>query len=100
MSIFDFLIMVLIAGLLGVVVARILGLQRAGLLLTTIFGFLGVLLARFLVYKLDFPEPIDIYVRSAGIRVPLLWSIIGGVVVAIAAAFLTRKWRKGDRKKK
>ena len=98
MSIFDFLIMVVLACVLGVVSQRILGLQRGGFLLTTILGFFGVLLGRELVYRLGFPEPIPIHVR--GHPFPLVWSVIGGVVMTVVAAFLTRKWRKGARKKK
>ncbi len=99
MNVSDLLIMVVIAALLGMVVARILGLQRAGLLLTTFFGFLGVLLGRFLAYRLGLPEPVELKVRWSTTVFPLFWSVAGGVIAALAAAALTRKWRRGDRKK-
>ena len=98
MSAIDFILMILIAAGLGALAQRVLGLQRGGWLLTTFLGFLGVLLGRFLAWQLQFHEPLP--VRIAQTSFPLVWSVVGGLVTTVLAAFLTRKWRRGDRKKK
>lgn len=98
MSVFDVVIMVLIAGLMGMLVARLLGLHNAGLLFTTFFGFLGVLLGRFLVTHLGFPEPIPVSVR--GHYVPLVWSVLAGLATTLFGAYLARRRRKAREKRK
>ena len=101
MSVFDFILMVVIAGLLGFVVSRLLRLQNAGLLFMTFFGFLGLLLGRFVVYKLGFWEPVRVGVDLAGshVQVPLMWSVIGGLTTTLCAGYLARRRRKAREKR-
>lgn len=102
MSVIDFILMVVIAFGLGWVVSRLLGLQNAGLLFTTFFGFLGLLLGRFLVYKLGFWEPVNVHVNvaGAGVSIPVLWSVIGGLTTTLVAGYLARRRRKAREKRK
>ncbi|HEX7901243.1 MAG TPA: hypothetical protein VF950_26025 [Planctomycetota bacterium] len=102
MSVFDFIVMLVIAGLLGWLVSRLLGLHNAGLLFMTFFGFLGLLLGRFLVHKLGFWEPVNVAVDLAGgyVRVPLMWSVIGGLTTTLFAGYLARRRRRAREKRK
>ena len=101
MNVFDLIVMLVIAGLLGFVVSRLLGLRNSGLLFMTFFGFLGLLLGRFLVYKLGFWEPVNVAVDLAGgyVRVPLMWSLIGGLTTTLVAGYLARRRRKSREKR-
>lgn len=98
MSVADFIIMLVLAALLGAVSQRILGFQMGGWILATVLGFLGVLLGRWVVYQFGFWEPIPIYVR--GRPFPLMWCMIGGVGATFFAAWLSRRRRRARDKRK
>jgi uncharacterized membrane protein YeaQ/YmgE (transglycosylase-associated protein family) len=98
MSLTDFIIMVILAALLGALSQRILGFQMGGWIFATILGFFGVLLGRWLVYQFGFWEPVPIHVR--GRPFPLMWSVIGGVAATFLAAWLSRRRRRAREKRK
>ena len=80
---------------------RLLGVRHAGLLFITFFGFLGLMLGRFLAYNLGFPEPVNIAVNVGGsfVRIPLLWCVISGLVTTVFAGYLARRRRKAREKR-
>lgn len=97
MSLADFLILLVMAALLGALSQKILGFQMGGWILATVLGFLGLLLGRWLVYQFGLWEPVTISVL--GRPFPLMWCVIGGVSMTIFAAWLSRRRRRSRDKK-
>jgi len=54
------------------------------------------------VYQLGFPEPVRIAVDVSGsfVRVPLMWSVIGGLATTILGGYLARRRRKAREKRR
>jgi uncharacterized membrane protein YeaQ/YmgE (transglycosylase-associated protein family) len=98
MSLADFLIMLLMAALLGALSQKILGFQMGGWILATALGFLGVLLGRWMYYQFGGGwDPVKILIFDRPF--PLMWCLIGGVSTTIFAAWLSRRRRRARDKK-
>lgn len=84
MTLFDFLVLLVIAAIVGFI-AQSLGRYRAGGLLVTIaIGFVGAVFGSWLARRLGLPELLAIDV--GGIHFPIVWAIIGAVLfVAIVS---------------
>jgi uncharacterized membrane protein YeaQ/YmgE (transglycosylase-associated protein family) len=84
MSIVDFLILILIAGICGAVGRAIAGSRRGGMLVAIALGFIGALFGMFLSRKLGLPELLSV----AGF--PIVWSIIGAALFVAVLTLLTK----------
>jgi uncharacterized membrane protein YeaQ/YmgE (transglycosylase-associated protein family) len=78
MTIIDFLILLLIAGLCGAIGQALSGFSRGGCLVSIAVGFIGALLGSWMAGALGLPE--IFVVNVAGQPFPILWSIIGGAL--------------------
>ena len=82
MTLINFLILLLIAGLCGAIGQALTGYSRGGCLISIVLGFVGAFIGVWLADKLGLPE---IYVLRIGTtNFPIVWSIIGaGLFVAV-----------------
>jgi uncharacterized membrane protein YeaQ/YmgE (transglycosylase-associated protein family) len=99
MTVVELIVLLLVAGILGVVSQRITGIEPGGLIMSVVLGFIGAWLGRGFSVWLSIRDLI--YLDIAGSRFPLLWSILGGVVVTTIVGWL--QWhgrRKRAQKKK
>jgi uncharacterized membrane protein YeaQ/YmgE (transglycosylase-associated protein family) len=89
MSILDFVILLVMAGICGAIGQSIVGFSRGGCLASIALGFIGALLGMFIARGLSLPEPLPISVGETSF--PIVWSIVGcGLFVAVLS-LLTRR---------
>lgn len=91
MTIADFLLFLLIAGVIGAVGQAVAGYSMGGCLISILLGYGGALLGALIARSLGLPELINIQVGATAF--PVVWSIIGSALLVAVAAFLTRPRR-------
>lgn len=88
MTLFELLILLLIAGVCGAIGQSIAGFSRGGCLVAVVVGYIGAMIGSRLAVALNLPEPF--LVAVGGSPFPILWSIIGATLFAIVVGLLTR----------
>ena len=89
MTLFDILILLLIAGICGALGQAIAGFSRGGCLVSIALGFVGAVLGMWLARSMGLPE---VYaVRIGTTNFPIVWSIIGSALFVAVIALLTRR---------
>src|SRR6476659_5877452 len=89
MTIWEFLVVLLVAGICGAIAQALAGFSRGGCLVSIALGFIGALLGTWLARTVGLPEILVIDV--GGRSFPIIWSIIGGALFAAVLALLTRR---------
>jgi len=88
MSLIDFIVLLIVAGVVGAVGQSIAGYSRAGCLGSIALGFIGALIGLWLARSLGLPELF--VVRIGGTRFPIIWSIIGSALFVAVLGLLRR----------
>lgn len=88
MGLFDFLLLLLIAGICGSIGQSIAGYSGKGCVVSIVIGFIGALLGSWLSDKLNLPELFNITI--GGSPFPVIWSIIGSVIFVVIVGILTK----------
>jgi uncharacterized membrane protein YeaQ/YmgE (transglycosylase-associated protein family) len=88
-SVLDFLILLLIAGICGALGRAISGSSRGGFLVSIALGFIGALLGMALARAANLPEPFMVEVGDQPF--PVIWSIIGSALFVAVIGLLTRR---------
>ena len=91
MTFLDFLILLLIAGVCGMLGQAISGSARGGVLVSIALGFIGALLGLWLARALNLPEPFAVQVGEGTPAFPVIWSIIGSALFVAVINLLTRR---------
>jgi uncharacterized membrane protein YeaQ/YmgE (transglycosylase-associated protein family) len=82
MTLVDFLLLLLVAGVCGAIGQAISGFSRGGFLIAIVLGFIGAFVGVWLASKLGLPEIFGL--RIGATNFPIVWSIIGaGLVLAL-----------------
>ncbi len=89
MTLIDFLLLLLIAGLCGSLGQAISGYSRGGCLVSIALGFVGALIGSWLAGKLGLPELLPVRIGSTGF--PIVWSIIGAALFVAVISLITRR---------
>ena len=89
MTIVEFLVLLVIAGVCGSVAKALTGFSRGGCLVSVAVGLLGALLGTWVGRHLGLPELLA--VRLGGETFPILWSIIGGALLVAVLGLLTAR---------
>jgi uncharacterized membrane protein YeaQ/YmgE (transglycosylase-associated protein family) len=89
MTILDFLLLLLIAGICGGIAQAIVGFSRGGCLVAIALGFIGALLGMFLARTLGLPELLPITLGD--VTFPVIWSMVGAALFAAVISLLTRR---------
>lgn len=84
----------LVAAVAGGIARAIVGVARAGCLVSIAVGFIGALLGPWLANKAGLPEPFPIRF-SGGVEFPFLWSVIGACLF-LAVMVLVSGGRRRD----
>ena len=87
MTLLDFLILLLIAGICGAIGQAITGYSRGGCLVAIAVGFIGALLGGFLSRSLGLPE---LFVVGG---FPIVWSIIGAALFVAVISLISGRRR-------
>jgi uncharacterized membrane protein YeaQ/YmgE (transglycosylase-associated protein family) len=90
MSIIDFILLLLVAGVCGALGQTIAGYSRGGCLVSIVLGFIGAVIGVWLARLLDFPNLFILQIGGQGF--PIIWSIIGAALfVAILSLITSRR---------
>jgi uncharacterized membrane protein YeaQ/YmgE (transglycosylase-associated protein family) len=87
MTLVQFLILLLIAAIAGVLGQALSGYSHGGCLISTIVGFIGAFLGLWLGRQMGLPEPFPLTVGDQ--TFPLLWAIIGSALFSGVLGFLS-----------
>jgi uncharacterized membrane protein YeaQ/YmgE (transglycosylase-associated protein family) len=89
MTIVEFLVLLLIAAICGMIGQALAGYSVGGCVISAIVGFVGALVGLWLARQLGLPELLTIRVgRNA---FPVLWSIIGSAILSVIAGLVSRR---------
>ena len=88
MSVFEFLILLLVAGVCGSLAQSLVGYSHGGCLVSIVLGFIGAVLGTYLAREAGLPELFAIQI--GGRTFPVIWSIIGATLFAALLALIRR----------
>jgi len=88
MTIFEFLVLLLVAGICGSLAQSLVGYSHGGCLVSIVLGFIGALLGTYLAREAGLPELFAIQI--GGRTFPVIWSIIGAALFAALLALIRR----------
>jgi uncharacterized membrane protein YeaQ/YmgE (transglycosylase-associated protein family) len=88
MTLFDVLILLLVAGICGSLGQAIAGYSRGGCLVSIALGFVGALLGMWIARQMGLPELFP--VRIGGTSFPIIWSIVGSTLFVAVITLVTR----------
>jgi len=91
MSLLEFLLLLLVAGICGAAGKAISGYARGGFFASIGLGFIGALIGMFLARALRLPEWFSI--RLGETSFPIVWSIIGAALFVAVLGLLSRVGR-------
>ncbi len=89
MSVLEFILLLIIAGICGGVAQSLTGYSHGGCLASIALGFIGALLGTYLQRLTGLPEIFAIQV--GGQPFPIIWSVIGGVLFSAILGLITRR---------
>jgi uncharacterized membrane protein YeaQ/YmgE (transglycosylase-associated protein family) len=89
MTVWHWVVLIVIAGLCGAIGQAIAGFSRGGCLASIAVGFIGALLGMWIATKLGLPELFTVQIGDTAF--PIIWSIIGATLFVAVIAFLTRR---------
>lgn len=89
MSLWHFLVLLLVAGICGMIGQAIAGYSRGGCLVSIALGFIGAVFGMFIARSLGLPELFAIQIGDDA-NFPIIWSIIGATLFVALIAFFTR----------
>ena len=92
MTILEFLLLLLVAGVCGALGQAIAGFSRGGFLVSIALGFIGALLGIWIAGKLGLPEVFAVSIN--GKAFPIVWSIIGSAIFVALISLITKKSSK------
>ena len=88
MTLFDVLLLLLVAGICGSLGQAIAGYSRGGCLVSVALGFVGALLGMWLARLMGLPELLPVHI--GGTSFPIIWSIIGSALFVAVITLITR----------
>jgi uncharacterized membrane protein YeaQ/YmgE (transglycosylase-associated protein family) len=91
MTILEFLLLLLVAGIAGTVAQAIVGYSSGGCLASIALGFIGALLGSWLARLLGLPEVFELQIGDHAF--PVIWSIIGAALFTALLGLLARSRR-------
>jgi len=87
MSLIDFIILLIVAGICGSLGMAIGGYSRGGCLVSIALGFIGALVGMWLARALSLPELFTL--EEGDVHFPIVWSIIGSALFVAVLSILT-----------
>ena len=88
MTLFDFLILLLVASICGAIGQALVGYSVGGCLVSSVVGFVGAFIGGWIGRQFGLPELL--VVNIGGQAFPVLWSVVGSAVLVGILALLRR----------
>lgn len=89
MTLVEFLVLLVVAGVCGSLAQAIAGYSRGGCLVSIALGFVGALLGSWLARLAGLPELFTLEIGDRGF--PVIWSIIGAAIFVAVIGWLTSR---------
>lgn len=89
MSLVEFVILLIVAGVCGSLAQSIVGYSRGGCIVSIVLGFIGALVGTYLSQLAGLPELFA--VQIGGKSFPIIWSIIGAALFSALLALISRR---------
>ena len=88
MTLFDLILLLIVAGVCGSLGRAISGYSHGGCLVSIALGFIGALIGMWVARAMNLPElfPVNI----GGTHFPVIWSIIGAALFVAVISLITR----------
>ena len=88
MTLFDLILLLIVAGVCGSVGRAISGYSHGGCLVSIALGFIGALIGMWVARAMNLPElfPVNI----GGTHFPIIWSIIGAALFVAVISLISR----------
>jgi len=87
MTVLEFIVLLIIAGICGAIGRAIVGYPRGGFLVTIALGFIGALLGVWISRATGLPELFTIQLGDTSF--PIVWSIIGATLFVALISLVT-----------
>ena len=91
MTIWHWILLLVIAGICGSIGQAIAGYSRGGCLASIALGFIGALLGMWIAEHLELPELFAVQIGE--MKFPIIWSVIGSTLFVAVIALLARPRR-------
>ncbi len=93
MTVLQLVLLVIVAAICGAIGQALAGYSLGGCLVSIVVGFIGALLGLWLARELGLPQILT--VQIGGQAFPIVWSIVGSALLALAVGLLSRRrsWR-------
>ena len=88
MTLVDFLILLLIAGVCGSIGRAIAGYSHGGCLVSVALGFIGAIIGMWVARRMGLPEMFVINIGGQGF--PIIWSILGSALFVAVISLIAR----------
>ncbi len=88
MTLVEFAILLLVAGICGSLAQAMVGYSHGGCLVSIVLGFIGALLGTYLARLAGLPELFTIQIGNRDF--PIIWSIIGAALFSAVLALISR----------
>ena len=89
MSIIDFILLLVVAGICGALGQAIAGYSHGGCLVSVVLGFVGALLGGWLARVLALPDLFVLQIGGQGF--PIIWSIVGAALFVAVLSLITAR---------
>jgi len=89
MTVIEFLLLLLVAGICGAIGQAITGYSRGGIVVSIVLGFIGALLGVWLADAMGLPKLFVVSIDSY--EFPVVWSIIGCALFVAVISLFTRR---------
>jgi len=89
MTILDFIILVIVAAICGSLGQALAGYSMGGCLVSAVVGFIGAFIGLWMARMLGLPEVFTLTI--GGQPFPIIWSIVGSLVLSLVLGMLTRR---------
>jgi uncharacterized membrane protein YeaQ/YmgE (transglycosylase-associated protein family) len=89
MSIIDFLLLLLVAGICGTIGQAIAGYSHGGCLVSIALGFIGALVGNWSAGLLNLPNLFTVWI--GGHEFPIIWSIVGAALFVAVLGLITSR---------
>jgi uncharacterized membrane protein YeaQ/YmgE (transglycosylase-associated protein family) len=88
MTILEFVVYLIIAGLCGALARAIIGGTAGGFIVSILLGFLGAFLGTWIARVFHLPDIVSMAI--GGQPFPIFWSVVGGIILVGLARLLVR----------
>ena len=88
MTLFELLVLLVIAAIVGFIAQSMIGYRGGSGLVTIAIGFIGAVFGTWLARRLGLPEFFS--VRIGDVNFPIVWAIIGAILFVVLVALTVR----------